>query len=160
MNIRLCICYKFSTNNVPKCKFGHIQKSDKHWCNSVCRFFCGTLFIQCFIQFRKKPVIATICGILSNAALSALMNKIMHKTSKKVKANGINTAPFAFFYGETYANKSDKGLRLFPEFVCFILSPKSNSEGGIVWFICVLLLCWFGFVLLSLTYLSNKKNDT
>ena len=111
-------------------KVGHMQKAKKILLKQRFSLFCGTLFIQCFIHFRKKPVIATICGILSNTALSALMNKIMHKTSKNLIANGINTAPFAFFYGKTPVNKSDKGLRLFPEFVCFILCPKSNLRGG------------------------------
>ena len=55
-----------------------------------------------------------ICGILSNAALSALMNKIVNKTSKNLIANGINTAPFAFFM------EKPPQIKVTKNFVCFL----------------------------------------
>ena len=66
------------TNNVPKSKFGHIQKTHKRLYNNVCGFFRVTLFIQFFIHFRKKSVAARVFSILHTPAQSALMNKIMH----------------------------------------------------------------------------------
>ena len=50
--------YNFVLNNVPKRKFGHVQKTDKPFYINVCRFLSVTFFIQVYMHISKKQVSA------------------------------------------------------------------------------------------------------